>query len=73
MKKYLPLKKKNLRCVYKFNSKDVISFDKVFKKIINEKFKAHILIVDDDDRIRGLVKEYLNENNYLVSTAKDSK
>ena len=35
-------------------------------------FKAHILIVDDDDRIRDLVKEYLNQNNYLVSTAKDS-
>ena len=34
-------------------------------------FKAHILIVDDDDRIRDLVKEYLNQNNYLVSTAKD--
>ena len=36
-------------------------------------FKAHILIVDDDDRIRDLVKEYLNQNNYLVSTAKDLK
>ena len=35
-------------------------------------FKAHILIVDDDDRIRDLVKEYLKQNNYLVSTAKDS-
>ena len=35
-------------------------------------FKAHILIVDDDDRIRNLVKEYLSQNNYLVSTAKDS-
>ena len=35
-------------------------------------FKAHILIVDDDDRIRDLVKEYLTQNNYLVSTAKNS-
>ena len=34
-----------------------------------KKFKAHILIVDDDDRIRELVKQYLNENNYLVTTA----
>ena len=34
-----------------------------------EKFKAHILVVDDDDRIRDLVKQYLNENNYFVSTA----
>tara|TARA_B100001029_G_C14996487_1_gene415350 strand:- start:32 stop:709 length:678 start_codon:yes stop_codon:yes gene_type:complete len=32
-------------------------------------FKAHILVVDDDDGIRNLVKEYLLENNYLVSTA----
>ena len=34
-----------------------------------KKFKAHILIVDDDDGIRNLVKQYLNENNYLVTTA----
>ena len=34
-----------------------------------KKFKAHILVVDDDDRIRDLVKQYLNENNYLVTTA----
>ena len=33
------------------------------------KFEAHILVVDDDDRIRDLVKQYLNENNYFVSTA----
>ena len=32
----------------------------------------HILIVDDDDRIRELVKEYLEENNFLITTAKDS-
>jgi two-component system phosphate regulon response regulator OmpR len=29
----------------------------------------HILVVDDDDRIRELVKEYLEENNFLVTTA----
>ena len=34
-----------------------------------KKFKAHILVVDDDDRIRDLVKQYLNENNFLVTTA----
>jgi len=34
-----------------------------------KKFKAHILMVDDDDGIRNLVKQYLNENNYLVTTA----
>ncbi len=33
------------------------------------KFDTHILVVDDDDGIRDLVKQYLNENNYLVTTA----
>ena len=32
----------------------------------------HILVVDDDDRIRELVKQYLKENNFLVTTAKDA-
>jgi two-component system phosphate regulon response regulator OmpR len=32
-----------------------------------EKIKYHILVVDDDDRIRELVKEYLNENGFIVS------
>ena len=31
----------------------------------------HILVVDDDDRIRELVKQYLEENHFLVTTAKD--
>ena len=33
---------------------------------------AHILVVDDDNRIRELVKEYLEEEQFLVNTAKDS-
>ncbi len=33
----------------------------------------HILVVDDDDRIRELVKEYLKENNFIVTTAKDAE
>ena len=37
-----------------------------------DKFFAHILIVDDDDRIRALVKQYLQDNNYLITTAKDA-
>ena len=37
-----------------------------------DKFLAHILIVDDDDRIRTLVKQYLQDNNYLITTAKDA-
>ena len=34
-----------------------------------DKSLAHILVVDDDDGIRSLVKRYLNENNFLVTTA----
>ncbi len=37
------------------------------------KFLGHILVVDDDDGIRSLVKKYLNENNYLVTTAKSAE
>ena len=37
------------------------------------KFIAHILIVDDDDGIRSLVKKYLNENNFLVTTANSAE
>ena len=32
----------------------------------------HILVVDDDDRIRELVKQYLEENDFLVTTAIDA-
>ena len=38
-----------------------------------KKFEAHILVVDDDDRIRDLVKQYLNDKNYLVTTAIDAE
>ena len=38
-----------------------------------ENFKAHILVVDDDNGIRELVKEFLNRNDYLVTTAKNSE
>ena len=33
----------------------------------------HILVVDDDNRIRELVKEYLEENQFLVTTAKNAE
>lgn len=36
-------------------------------------YLAHILVVDDDDGIRGLVKQFLNQNNYLVSTASSAE
>ena len=38
-----------------------------------EKNKSHILVVDDDNRIRELIKEYLNDNNFIVSTAVDAE
>ena len=38
-----------------------------------DKFIAHILVVDDDDGIRSLVKKYLNENSFLVTTANSSE
>ena len=38
-----------------------------------DKFIAHILVVDDDDGIRSLVKKYLNENNFLVTTANNAE
>ena len=34
-----------------------------------DNFIAHILVVDDDEGIRSLVKKYLNENNFLVTTS----
>ena len=37
-----------------------------------ENNKLHILVVDDDDRIRTLLKDYLSENNYIISTAENA-
>ena len=38
-----------------------------------DNFIAHILVVDDDDGIRSLVKKYLNENKFLVTTANNAE
>ena len=38
-----------------------------------DNFIAHILVVDDDDGIRSLVKQYLNEKKYLVTTANSAE
>ena len=38
-----------------------------------DNFIAHILVVDDDEGIRSLVKKYLNENKYLVNTAENAE
>ena len=37
-----------------------------------ENRKNHILVVDDDNRIRDLLKDFLTENNYIVSTAENA-
>ena len=37
------------------------------------KFIGHILVVDDDDGIRNLVKQYLTENSFLVTTASNAE
>ena len=40
---------------------------------MNIEDKKHILIVDDDDRIRELIREYLQNNNFYTTTAKNSE
>jgi len=37
------------------------------------KFINHILVVDDDNEIRNLVKQFLDQNNFLVTTAKSAE
>ncbi len=39
----------------------------------NPQNMPHILVVDDDDRIRDLVTKYLKKNQYIVSNAQDAK
>ena len=38
-----------------------------------EKNRSHILVVDDDDKIRSLIKEFLIAKGFIISTAIDSK
>ena len=38
-----------------------------------DNFLAHILVVDDDEGIRSLVKKYLSENKYIVNTAESAE
>ena len=37
-----------------------------------ENKNKHILVVDDDDRIRNLLKDFLTDKKYIVSTAENS-
>ena len=38
-----------------------------------EKNKYHILVVDDDDKIRSLIKQYLSEKGFIVSSAENAE
>ena len=38
-----------------------------------EKNKYHIVVVDDDEKIRLLIKEYLSNKGYIVSTAENAE
>ena len=49
----------------------MVKFKEVLKKLLMAKLN-HLLVVDDDNRIRGLLKEYLNEKNFIISTAENS-
>ena len=41
--------------------------------LFGETDKPHVLVVDDDDRIRQLLSRYLQENGFVVATARDAK
>ena len=38
-----------------------------------EKNKYHILVVDDDDKIKELIKQFLREKDFIVSTASNAE
>ena len=38
-----------------------------------KEFEAHILVVDDDKGIRELVKEYLDRNEFITTTARNAE
>ncbi len=38
-----------------------------------EKNKFHILVVDDDDKIRSLIKQFLSEKGFIVSSAENAE
>ena len=37
-----------------------------------EKNNFHILVVDDDNKIKSLIKQFLEEKGFIVSTASDA-
>ena len=69
---YKKQKKRIFNALKNSEPESVVKFKEVLKKLLMDNLN-HILVVDDDDRIRNLLKEYLNENNFLVSTARNSE
>ena len=69
---FLEQKKRIYNALKNSDSDSVIKFKNVLVKLLMNKNIFHILVVDDDNRIRELVKEYLEENHFLVTTAKDA-
>ncbi len=41
------------------------------KTLFSEADKPHVLVVDDDDRIRTLLSRFLRDSGFVVATAKD--
>ena len=70
---YNTQKKRIFNALKNSSSDSVIKFKDVLKKLLMENSKLHILVVDDDDRIRNLLKDYLSENHYIVSTAENAE
>ena len=70
--RYMTNKKRIFNALKSSNSDSVIKFKEVLKKLLMEN-KPHILVVDDDDKIRNLLKEFLNTHEFYVTTASDAE
>ena len=65
-------KKRIFNALKNSDSDSVIKFKQVLEKIINGKNKYHILVVDDDDKIKELIKQFLVDKGLIVSTASNA-
>ena len=68
---YKKQKKRIFNALKNSEPESVIKFKEVLKKLFMDNL-THILVVDDDNKIRSLLKEYLNENNFMVTAAQNS-
>ena len=68
-------KKRIYSALLSSSAKEVVDFNNVLKKLINSNeriWSTYFSFVDDDKGIRELVKEYLDQNNFITTTAKDA-